>query len=635
MPQFPEDQRSQQQQQQQQQERMSSFGEGITAARSRVQRYDPKKNRVVSPNAQKAAESLGIDVNAQTEPLEESMQAAPMYFKVPACARRLVGRDKQLMFLWQSLLSGKRCHLITGVDGIGKSSMACEFADACRRTTRFTCIQWFDAQDSLPSRLKEFYATVQGRLERDVMFIFDNVTDLASVAQYIPTNDSFHTVITMPVMDTSSMNANRDFLNKYKAAIFPCTPLDPNYSKEIVQMETLDPEVERKVCDYLANCPLLLRVAHHLLGSGEVTTPEELAKSLEDFHGKNDGVISISQTLQFLINMGIAKMEKEFENVNIRDALTLLSCLNVENLSTGIIRSAIGDERGDDFAATAAAVGIFEPHLESDGWIMHPSVARSLRQDSSNLQAHIDKAITYITEDWPRRMRGHGLQHAWHLVKHVEALQKVIPEGKVTPEAVQLMNKAAMFLAHTEGKELALAAQLWKGVLDALATPAASTAMDAEEAAIVSLDYGRVLSRLGRHEQATVALNAALERCRAAFGEASVEAATATAATANYLPDAVKSLQLVKQAASALEHALDGSSAKVYGIEEVDLHRRNLFGLLVRTGQLIEALDQGPVPPSLWKRLEALHKEITGSQEDKSTDSTATPTKSDTKTTGR
>lgn len=107
-----------------------------------------------------------------------SSSSSPIY-QIPVLASRLVGRQQELLFLWQQLLRGKHTLIVTGVNGIGKSSLCAEFCDRATRSERFSCVRWLNAGSGqitdLKEELRKLFSSMMGRRELDVLLVLDDV----------------------------------------------------------------------------------------------------------------------------------------------------------------------------------------------------------------------------------------------------------------------------------------------------------------------------------------------------------------------------------------------------------------------------------------------------------------------------
>lgn len=136
---------------------------------------------------------------------KEKKGAAPLLCRVPsALCSQVFGRDAEVFRLWQSLLSGRRLIVLHGVDGCGKSVVASAFCDHARRSTRFSCIFWFDANPEtqsspLMAQLKQFYSEVKGRLEADVLLVFDGAANVSDITDLIPPRPGVFLLVTTNV----------------------------------------------------------------------------------------------------------------------------------------------------------------------------------------------------------------------------------------------------------------------------------------------------------------------------------------------------------------------------------------------------------------------------------------------------
>lgn len=124
--------------------------------------------------------------------------SSSLIYQVPVLASRLVGRQKELLFLWQQMLRGKHTFIVTGVDGIGKSAFCAEFCDRARRSNRFSCVHWLSIGNgesaALKEKLKKLFSSMTGRRELDVLLVLDNIPshEMDATLAVLPTHSQVY-----------------------------------------------------------------------------------------------------------------------------------------------------------------------------------------------------------------------------------------------------------------------------------------------------------------------------------------------------------------------------------------------------------------------------------------------------------
>lgn len=124
--------------------------------------------------------------------------SSSLIYRVPVLASRLVGRQKELLFLWQQLLRGKHTFIVTGVDGVGKSAFCAEFCDRARRSNRFSCVHWLSICNGesagLKEKLRKLFSSMTGRRELDVLLVLNNIPsqEMEATLAVLPTHSQVY-----------------------------------------------------------------------------------------------------------------------------------------------------------------------------------------------------------------------------------------------------------------------------------------------------------------------------------------------------------------------------------------------------------------------------------------------------------
>lgn len=163
---------------------------------------DPKEEtRKQTMKGIQSNDPLSSSANHHTTTASGNTSFSSFIYEVPVLTSRLVGRQQDLLFLWQQLLRGKHTLLVTGVDGIGKSSLCAEFCDRASRSGRFSCIRWLSAGNrkivELKEDLRKLFSSMAGRRERDVLLVLDDVPSdkVEETLSILPTHEQLYIVL--------------------------------------------------------------------------------------------------------------------------------------------------------------------------------------------------------------------------------------------------------------------------------------------------------------------------------------------------------------------------------------------------------------------------------------------------------
>ncbi|ESL06528.1 hypothetical protein TRSC58_05796 [Trypanosoma rangeli SC58] len=545
------------------------------------------RHRCVRLLGQRTMTNLG---STASTPESEAASAHPSLFNAPAmfCT---VGRDAELLSLWQNLLSGRHVQVITGPDGIGKSTVATGFCDRARRSGRFTCIQWFDAKGSLPSEIFHFFHTMRGRREKDVLLVLDGVDDPHAALRLIPEHANVYTLLTC----SASIECST------KMGVLKVQPLLPN---DVAQFPHL-PEVENlstlgEVFSALGHVPLLMHVASCLMESGS-NNAEEIKRVLLAKEINGQGTLSISFALGVLLELAFAVLETQ--RPGSTRVLVMTALFDVSSVSYTIVDYLLGDDSGEAFTLQAAALGICDQRWDEGSLTMHSSIAQILRKKADI--ACVEACTKVLLLLWPRRWRGAGSSTAHELMRHTRAICEVC-DARQIPLNVDLLlclDRGATFLALNEGEDLPTAAELWLRVIRANREVAKRDV----DAVRIGRECGRLLHFL-RDDRAGDVLRYAFELACEVDGKQSAEASLILGCYAPYLPASGEAVRVLQGGVAALENRM-ASADTVFGKEEGRMLQETVFVLLVRQGQMLQEMGKA-VPASLWAALQEVEQRI-------------------------
>ncbi|ORC89080.1 uncharacterized protein TM35_000142910 [Trypanosoma theileri] len=525
------------------------------------------------------------------EQQQQQQTAHPIIFNVPALSR-VVGRDVEILSLWQNLLAGRRFQAITGPDGIGKSTIAAEFCDRARRSERFTCIHWFNAKDDLQSTLLQFFQSMKGRKEKDVLLVIDGVQDPQEVLRLIPEHTNVYTLLTT-VSEVDSSN---------KIGVLKVLPLSPSAVLEFPHVLEVEDESSpaREVMHAVGYVPLLMHMVCCLMES-ETVTPMKLKEELHAKGFTGEGILSISSLLDVLLNIALAALEQDCPGG--KEYLAKLALFNIDNISYTLVDCLLGEGEGEVFAVQAAGLGICEQRWDEASLRIHPSIAKILRSKADS--ASVEESAKVLHSLWPRRWRGTGSSIANELVLHTRAICETVDklQLKYSDDLLQCLDRSATFLALNEGKELVTAAELWLRVVRSNQENGKKDAETVRHAR----ECGRLLHFL-RDDRAGKVLQYAFNLACAVHGEQSIERALILGCYAPYMHATEDAVCLLRDAAALLENRVS-SVESVLGKEEERMLSESVFVLLLREGQMLQELGKA-VPEVLWTMLQQQEERI-------------------------
>nr|CCC89267.1 conserved hypothetical protein [Trypanosoma congolense IL3000] len=536
-----------------------------------------------------ASEASGTTGRAAASAFDGAPQADPILFDVPMVAR-VIGREAEIMHLWQGLLAGRRRQVITGPDGIGKSTVAAEFCSRARRSGRFTCIHWFDWCDSVQSRIAQFFRSMKGRKEKDVLLVVDGVVDLKLALQTLPDHPSVYVLLTTPA-DASSDS---------KVSVLKTLPLTVGATEQFSQVVTLEgvASAHVDVLHAVGRVPLLMHVACSLMEHGAIT-PEALQRELVSKGVGAEDTISVSHVLRVLLDVALKALELDWPGGTKQ--LQKLALLDIHGIHYSIVDSIVGDGRGEKFAMLLSSLGVCGQRWEEPSLFVHSCVAQVLRHDVES--GDLAQCAEVLLSLWPRRWRSVGSGTAYELVRHTAQLLSCFDaRGLPLSDGLLLgLDRCATFLAHSEGKDLKEAAEFWMRVVSEHQKEGECTA----EAVRVGRECGRLLHFL-RDKRAADVLRYTYDLAVTVHGKQSPEAALILGCYAPYLSPSRESVQLLGEAATVLKTRV-GCSEAALGREEEHMVLETVFVLLMCQGQILQELGE-VVPESLWDALQGVEE---------------------------
>ncbi|KAG8344567.1 putative NADH ubiquinone oxidoreductase complex I subunit [Trypanosoma vivax] len=518
-------------------------------------------------------------------------QAHPILFDAPVVPRA-IGRDTELLQLWQNLLSGRRRQAIIGPDGIGKSTIAAEFCNRARRSERFTCIRWFNAQDSVKCRLMDFFHSVKERKEKNILLVMDGVHDIMKTFQLVPDHPNLYTLLT----SNAEIEGNESF------AVLKTPPLSECVLAQFTRLSESESSLRfvEEVFRSLGYVPLLMHIAACLM-EGETISPETLLHVLRDKGVGAGETLSISHAINVLMDASLASLEATHPGGT--EHVEAFAFFNLDNIPYTAVDLIVGEGAGEQFAALLSGLGICTQRWEEPSLSIHPCVATFLqsRADSSALL----KSAAVLQSLWPRRWRGTSSTVVYELVEHTRAILSSFDSRKipVNDDLLMSLDRSATFLAINEGKELGRAAEFWVRAIEANRRDNKQTT----EAVRMGRECGRLLHYL-RDSRAADVLQYSFELAGNVHGKQSPEAALILGCYAPYLPASPATLQQLNDGVGVLEACIS-SVDTVLGKEEGRMLLQTVFVLLVCQGQVLQELGD-TVPQSLWVAIRNVEERI-------------------------
>lgn len=516
--------------------------------------------------------------------------ADPEMYHVPTLAITVAERGGDVANLWKLTLGGKRCIVISGVDGIGKSTTAAEYCEAVKKTKRYTCVQWFNARHHLQQQLQSFVQSVRGRKEKDVLLVFDDVRKLAEVAELATSLEAVGSVL----ITSSDQSAPPPKLH-----IMPLGPLSADGCKQLAAMFDVPADTAVAIGDAVGRVPLLVELA--LVAQWKGLLGDCPAAALAALVISDDGALRVSQAAASLVKLLVERdLEPRFPGAG--EVLALLSCFHLNDLSAGHIEQ-LQRPHAMEIVHAAAELQLVKNKWNDDVFTLHPTVAAAL------ITLHGDAPATsaeLLLQMWPRRWRSLGGGAAQSLVWHTVAVYETFRRAAIhlTPSLLTSMERAGMFLCHGEGKDHAVAAELWMACHEAHRASSAPPANAIDLAA----ELGKVLHVL-RDSRAEAVLAYALDRTEAAHGRGSVKHALVLTLYAPYATD-VRWIEQLDEAAALLSSHVQGGSDETLFEEEVIMYKEASFVLQAQSAELQRQRDGGKSNDALLAELSRLADDI-------------------------
>ena len=505
-------------------------------------------------------ESLKAAADAASQRHGQKM-ADPLLYNVPVYAPCVVGRNMDVLNLWQNVLSGKHVQVLQGVDGLGKSTLLSEFCEHAKGARRFTCIQWFNAQHSLKEQIASFVVGMKGRQEQDVLLILDDVDDVEEALRLAPTHENVYLLLS-----TSRPHQG--------AIVVP--PLD---RENVVAMLLGVAEVPASVATDIAECvqdvPLLVILCGKIVAKSP-SCKKELLTAIERAKVAAAGALSISACLDILVAVAVREISTRHP-----DGAAFLggaACCHAGDLSPQMLSTL--SPHATSLAKEAWEYGLFTHKWETESYAMHDAVSRALRKRFGNHEA----AAVGLLSLWPRRWRAMDSGGISKLVWHTLALAAVYQDDGVNfPVAlVACIDRAATYLSHLEGKEHLTAITLWRALCGHYQKQEVSSA-----AVHANKELGRLLYYVREFTEAKVVLQNALHLSRSVYGMESVETSMIMALFAPFCEELDAEVGLSRAAATlAARSAGSDDGDEALGKEERQELQESLLTLLLVKAQL-------------------------------------------------
>lgn len=583
---------------------------------------------------------------------DESPQPAPLLYQVPTFTNAIHGRDRDLFQMWQRLLNGKRIHIVTGVDGIGKTSFTAAFAEHAKRSQRFSCIHWFHGHEDVVSQMREFLAEVNGRNEKHVLLLFDQVADVSAIVALIPPSLDFYAVINASgdagyrpfdacfaggrPYETPKETTFLKATAKQKAELTPHTTsfqLGSIDQKDAVQFieercDTLLGEALSPLADRLGGVPLLLELACAILSATEAPTSVDALLKLLDANAPvgEEGLLSVTSTARCLVGELIRLVSLRQGDVD--PLLSNLALLNTEDINPGVVGALAGDdaERAHEILKDFNRLKIVSfAWDQEDSYRVHPLVAKILRERPGTDPI---KAANAVFSLWPRRWRGSSETTALSIVGHTIALRSsLVPadhpvdkslasEFRSIPPLAQCFDRAATYLSEVAGKRLETATALWYNIFQSQMDLPIETLLkdgDGENAARVAADLGKLMYR-SHDPRCAIVLARAFDLASQVYGRDAATTAMVLVYRAKFLSETAENVKLLSSTAHKLSETC--TNDKLLSLEDEKMQREGVFVLLVAAAKLSEAVKEGPEAADfLWKSIEKAQESLEGTLE--------------------
>ena len=520
----------------------------------------------------------------------------PLVFNVPVFCQRPIGRDTDVHFLWQNLLSGKKVQTITGLDGIGKSTLASQFCECAKKSGRFSCIQWFNAEYALEDQLREFVRLMKTRSEKEVLLVFDDVDHVDKIIQLLPQHENIFSLI---LSQSPSGGVHAQSVGPLQQA--DAEELAGSAKSAHSSSQGSDVDDVKLLTSELGNVPLLLTIASGLLEMG-FADGKAISTGMKDSGAFSNGVLCVSAACKVLVKVAVGRLSTEHPYA--LKALATASVLHISDLSPIIFDAAAGEDTSE-FCRKAQAAGVLSHKWETDSFALHRVVAKALLgllEPAAQVEVARDASQKLLTL-WPRRTRSAGSALTESLVWHSLALRNSFRLLNIAPteELVTCLDRSATYLAQSEGRHLGSAVDMWEEVVTYYKSKQEHSIAQVEAA----WNCGRLL-HFQRKVEAAPMLKHAFESACAVHGRSSAEASLILACYAPYLDASASAAEMLLEAATALQQPRPSASSSK---ADQKMAKESSAVLLMRYAQMFGELGS-EVPPHVMPRIEQLRQEL-------------------------
>ncbi len=524
-----------------------------------------------------------------------------MIYNVPVFCQRPVGRDTDVLGLWQNLLSGKKTQTITGIEGVGKSTLASQFCECARKSGRFSCIQWFNAEHAVEDQLHEFVRGMKDRSEKEILLVFDDVQSVSTVSKLIPRHESICSLIIAQQPTKGSSGNGESAPNEFAVG-----PLAESAALEIAPgasspLSCSDPETTSALVRDLGHVPLLMAIADGLVLTGGFS-PQDISSALRTAGAVSSDAISVSDACTVLVKLALDKLSIDAPLAH--KILATSAALHISDLSPAILDAAAGTD-ASEFARKAEAIALLSHKWETESYALHRQVAQALLTllDKTSQASILAEASQMLLSLWPRKTRSAGSALTESLVWHSLALRNTFMSLGVdfTEELITALDRSATYLAQSEGRHLSSAADLWESVVKFHLSKKIVSGAQVEAA----WNCGR-LQHFLRRPQAAATLKHAFETASAVQGKSSVEASLILACYAPYLDASSSAVSLLLDGAKTLQ---ERSSTPGAAKADVKMMKESAAVILLRCIQMYG--EQGlEAPPHVQSSVDQMRADL-------------------------